>query len=118
MGRVVVQFLIPVREDPVAGNGQLHPPFRWKSLQDALARTFGGWTTPSGEIHGAWIDPQTKDEVRDTSRMFEVDVDEERLDEVRALLRRACRTFVQKCVRMVILGRAEYIEGGPNDEPL
>ena len=118
MDRIVVTLLIPVREDPVIGNGQLHPPFRWKALQDALTQSFGGWTTPSGEVHGVWIDPKTNVPVEDTSRVFEVDVDEESLDEIRSLVRRACRTFVQQCVRVVILGRAEYIEGGPDDEPL
>ena len=65
-----------------------------------------------------WIDPQTKKPVQDTSRVFEVDVDENRLDEMRSLLRRACHTFVQQCIRVEILGRAEYIEGDPDDEPL
>ena len=118
MDRIVVTFLIPIREDPVIGNGQLHPPFRWKALQDALIERFGGWTTSTAEAHGAWVDPSTNEPVEDRSRVFEMDVDEDRLDEIRALLRRACRTFVQQCIRVVILGRAEYIEGCPDDEPL
>jgi hypothetical protein len=116
--RVVVKFLIPTREDSKLGSGKLHPPFRWKALQDALTTRFGGWTTSGAEARGVWVDPDTNEPVEDTSRVFEVDVDESRLDEIRALLRRACRTFVQKCVRVEILGRPEYIEGVPDDEPL
>ena len=118
MDRIVVTFLVPVREDLVIGNGQLHPPFRWKALEDALTQSFGGFTTPGGKVQGVWIDPKTKKPVKDTSREFQVDVDEGRLDEVRALLQRACRTFVQQCIRVVILGRAEYVAGGPDNEPL
>ena len=118
MDRIVVTFLVPVREDSVIGNGQLHPPFRWKALQDALTQSFDGFTMPSGKVQGVWIDPKTSKPVKDTSREFQVDVDEGRLDEVRALVRRACRTFAQQCIRVVILGRAEYVAGGPNDEPL
>lgn len=118
MSRIVVTFLVPIREDPGTGNGEPHPPFRWKALQDALQESFGGWTTPSGEVRGVWIDPATNQPVEDTSRVFEVDVDEERLDEIRALLRRVSVTFVQQCIRVTILGRAEYIEGGSDDVPL
>jgi hypothetical protein len=116
--RVVVTFLIPVREDPVIGSGELHPPFRWKAPQDAVQQSFGGWTAPSAEVHGVWIDPQTNVPVHDTSRVFEVDVDENRLDEIRSLLRRACGTFVQQSIRVVILGKAEYIGRGPDDESI
>jgi hypothetical protein len=116
--RIVVQFLIPIREDPVIGSGTLHPAFRWKALQDALERSFGGWTAPDFRVRGAWIDPQLGSPVHDESRPFEVDVEEEKLGEIRSLLRRVCRTFVQQCIRVVILGRVEYVEAAPSDEPL
>jgi hypothetical protein len=87
-------------------------------LQDALETTFGGWTRPHGELDGVWMDSHTRAPVQDTSRVFEVDVEEERLDEMRCLLRRAYHTFVQQSIRAEILGRAEYIEGGPDVEPL
>ncbi len=116
--RIVVRFLVPIREDPVTGNGQLHPPFRWKSLQDALQASFGGWSARVGEVDGVWIDPQTRKAVQDTSRVFEVDVDQDRLPEIRSLLGRTCLSFVQQCIRVEILGRVEYIEGDPDDQPL
>jgi hypothetical protein len=50
--------------------------------------------------------------------MFQVDVEHERLEEVRLLLRQACLTFVQQTVRAVIDGRPEYLTPGPEDEPL
>lgn len=118
MSRIVVTFLIPLREDPGIGNGQLHPPFRFIALQDALTESFDGWSMHTGEVEGQWTNPKSGKTVLDKSRMFEVDVDEERIEEIRSILRRACHTFVQQTIRVVILGRADYIEGGQDDEPL
>lgn len=118
MARLVVQFLIPVREDSEIARGELHPPFRWKALEDAIERAFGGWTTHAGQVRGVWVDPDTGTPVHDISRVYEVDVDEERIEETRLLLRRACRTFAQKCIRVVIRGYVEYLEPQSHDEPL
>lgn len=118
MNRIAVRFLIPIREDPVIGTGRKHPAFRWKSLERALRESFGGWTKWDSLVRGVWIDPGTGCPVADESWTYEVDVDEARLEEIRYFLRRACRTFAQQCIRTVILGRVEYVEGGPCDHPL
>ena len=117
MARVVVAFQIPLREDEEIGQGSLHPPFRWKALMDTLYVSFDGWTEV-GEWPGVWKSEKTGAAVHDVSRAFQVDVDEARLDEIRALLRRACKTFVQQSLRVIIRGESEYLEGGPDDEPL
>ena len=56
--------------------------------------------------------------VREWSRVYEVDVSPDHLDTVRAVLRRACVTFAQKCVRIVVRGEAEYVQEGETDGPL
>lgn len=117
MPDVVVRFQIPICEDEKVGTGAKHSISRWKTLQDALEENFGGWSK-FGSSEGGWKDPERGIVVHDKCRVFEVDVAEGRLDELRALLRRACLTFCQKCIRAVILGRAEYIYGGPDNEPL
>jgi uncharacterized protein YaaQ len=82
-----------------------------------LYQAFDGWT--KGErVEGAWRSATTGNPVYDTSRVFQVDVDEERLDELRGLLRRACKTFVQQCLRVIVRGEVEYLEGGDDDQPL
>lgn len=121
MGRrvptLVVTFLIPIREDSEIGSGRLHGPHRWKALENAIYKAFGG-VTGRDRTSGLWRSPKTGNPVRDVSRVFEVDVPEDRLDAVRALLRRAYKTFVQQTIRVVIRGEADYISGGPDDEPL
>lgn len=97
--------------------GPLHPPFRWKLLEATLTRTFGGWTRQP-DVEGEWFDDEQGQAVRERSRAYSVDVPDERMDELEALLRRACVTFVQKCVRMVVNGRARLIREGKHEEPL
>lgn len=114
---IVVIFQIPIREDDDKGSGKLHPPFRWRALHDALYTNFGGWTR-GGTVQGVWRDPEKNRPVHDKSRTYEVDVPEERLDEIKGLLRRACLTFVQKCIRVKIDGKALYLSEEPHDESL
>jgi hypothetical protein len=81
-----------------------------------LTRTFGGWTRQP-DVEGEWFDDEQGQAVRG-SRAYSVDVPDERMDELEALLRRACVTFVQKCVRMVVDGRARLIREEKHEEPL
>lgn len=116
---MVVTFQIPIREDGDRGNGQLHPPFRWKLLQNALYEGFGGWTRGADVKEGMWKDTETSHPVRDrTQRTYKVDVPVERLDEIKALLRRACITFAQKAIRAEIRGEAHYLSEESDDHPL
>jgi hypothetical protein len=69
-------------------------------------------------VLGEWYDPEQKHLVREHSRLYEVDVPPDRLDELRELLRRACLTFVQKRIRVVVRGAAHYLREEGTDEPL
>lgn len=117
MAHVAVVFQVPLREDRHVGSGRLHPAQRWKSLQDVLYERFGGWTE-IGEWRGAWRSPNSRSRVSDVSRAFQIDADEKRLAELKRLLRRVCRTFVQQSIRVVIRGEVFYLEASPHDSPL
>lgn len=95
-----------------------HPAFRWQLLENALTEQFDGWTRLAGTAVGEWFDHQQSRVVRERSRVYEVDVPEARVDELEALLRRCCITFVQKCIRLVIDGRARYVKEESHDQPL
>lgn len=131
---LTARFQVPIQEDTdkAARSGArrrrstrtgqarpvLHPPFRWRLLENALTEQFGGWTRLAGTAEGEWFDPEQGKAVRERSRVYEVDVSEERVGDLEALLRRCCITFVQKCIRLVVDGRARYVKEESNDEPL
>lgn len=46
------------------------------------------------------------------------DTDKAARSELEAFLRRCCITFVQKCIRLVIDGRARYVKEETDDQPL
>jgi hypothetical protein len=118
MSLVVVTFQIPITEDKTVGSGAPHSPFRWKTLQDALYEQFGGWTSLPGRTAGVWKDRKTGKPVRDRCRLFQVDLEENRVDELREILRRACLTFVQQEIRAIVDGKPEYLGASPGHEPL
>lgn len=115
--KVQVVFQVPLKEDAEAGNGEEHPPFRWRLLQDQMTKLFDGWTEQPGWT-GEWARPGTGEIVNEPSRVFQIDAKENSLDDAKGFLRRVCVTFGQECIRAIILGYAEYIEGGPDDEHL
>ena len=110
MDPLTVWFQVPLREDgdkrlgakprtrraskarPRAPTspGPLHPAFRWKQLESRLTRLFGGWTRQP-DVVGEWFDEEQGVPVRELSRLYWVDVPEERMPELEALLRSAVR---------------------------
>ncbi len=115
---VVAYFFVPITEDSTIGNGELHPPFRWKFLQDAFFEAFEGLTVYPGELAGIWKDSKTQKAVHDKSRKFEIHLEKRQLPKLRALLRQVALTFVQQTICAVIDGKPEYQTPEANDEPL
>ena len=118
MPRAEITFLIPLRENPRIGEGALHPQIRWELLKDALFSAFGVGATWPPDVRGIWEEPETGEIVEGESKVFQIDVDDDRLEDLRSILRRACRTFCQRSIRVVIRGEVEYLEAGPDDPPL
>ena len=113
-----IRFQIPLRGNPKLGSGMEHGSFRWQLLKNALIATFGVGATWPPNVSGIWQDPETGEIEEEESSVFLIDVEEGRLEEIRRILRRACRTFEQKAIRMVVRGEVEYLEARPNDPPL
>ncbi len=90
----------------------------WRLLQDALQRSFGGRTGPqkvfafrSAElVPGGWIPEGSSQAIEDESRLYRVSVREDRLDQLRMLLRRAASSFDQQAIYLSIRGYVEFLE--------
>jgi hypothetical protein len=113
---VECSFFIPVRRDANLGDGDLQSTEAWRWLRRELYTLFAGQTLAPGLYAGVYKDPDSGQPVSDQSRRYIVAVPEERVDQLRELLRIACEHFVQKCIYLSVDGRVEFIGPEP-DEP-
>jgi hypothetical protein len=72
---------------------------------------FGGATRDTGLYEGWYVDPDTREPVKDSSRRYMVALPRKQLESLRALLRQACEVFQQKCIYLSIAGQVEFVEG-------
>lgn len=110
-------FLIPLVRN---SDGTLHQPLAWNSLDDALYATFQGGTGPEqifvairavpGQYRG-----RRGERIRDQSYRYLAAIPTGRIEELRALLRRAANTFDQECIYLSVRGVVEFVEGRPVD---
>ena len=107
-------FLIPMRRDRNLSDGKLHEPPTWSWLEKELM-AFGGATRAPNLYPGWYPDPDTGEQVWDRSRKYFVAVAPTRLNELRALLRKACGRFRQKCIYLSVAGEVEFVENGDNE---
>ena len=113
-------FLVPVVRD---SDRKPHQPVLWRLLQEALVRTFGAVTGPETVLYyrnpvavpGAWSPGEGKESIEDLSRKYTVAVPEDRVDELRALLRRVGNSFDQQVMYLEVAGYAELVEIRPED---
>jgi len=107
--RPVCVLLVPVVRD---SDRKPHQPVLWRLLQDALLSTFGAVTGPEAvayyrnpvAVRGAWSPGAGREQVEDLSRKFTVAVPEDRVDELRAILRRAGNSFDQRVMYLEVAG--------------
>lgn len=118
--RPVCVFLVPLARD---SDRQPHAPILWRLLQDGLLRLFGGFTGPDTVLYyrhreparGIWSPAVGEMPVEDLSRKYVVAVPQERIDELRALLRRVGNSFDQRAIYLEVAGYAELLEVQPED---
>ncbi len=123
MRYVECSFLIPVVRD---SDHRPHPAVAWRLLKEALLRRFGGWSGPervtvfrsSELVPGGWTPERDSEPIQDESRRYTIGLSEDRLDELRAVLRRAARSFDQQAVYLSVRGYVEFVTPGPDDRSL
>jgi hypothetical protein len=110
------RFLIPIRRDRNLSDGRSHTTKAWAWLEGRLG-AFGGATRATALFEGWYLDPDTKQAVRDLSRQYIVALPRKDLRQLRSLLRDACDIFRQKCIYLSVAGQVEFVEG-PGRESL
>src|SRR5688572_16171484 len=103
-------FLVPIRRDPNLSDGRPHGRQTWRWLDNALY-AFGGATRATELYEGWYLDPDTGKAVSDRSRKYVVALPRGQLPRLRAVLRKACAVFRQKCIYLSVAGYVEFIEG-------
>jgi hypothetical protein len=102
--------LIPVRRDRILSDGKPHARKTWAWLERELF-AFEGATWSDKPYPGFYLDPDTGEQVRDRSYKYVVAIPRARVDELRELLRRACRQFQQKAIYLSVAGHVEFVTG-------
>jgi hypothetical protein len=108
-------FFIPIRRDAGLSDGELHSSDAWEWLDDELYAQFGARTIAPGYYEGFYQDPDTKKRVPDQSRKYIVAVTGSAVDQLRALLAKACVAFQQKCIYLSVAGQVEFVEAVRNE---
>ena len=106
------------RKSPRGPDRKPHPPVLWRLLQDALFSTFSAVTGPETvayyrnpvPVRGGWSPGAGRESVEDLSRKYTVAVPEDRVDELRAILRRAGNSFDQRVMYLEVAGYAELLD--------
>ena len=119
-GLVVCRFLVPVLRD---SDRLPHQAVLWRLLQDALCEGFRGLTGPQRvlvtrdpePVPGAWRPEGSRTDIEDECREYEVDVLHSRVDDLRALLRKAANSFDQRAIRLVVGITPEYVTATDRD---
>ena len=91
--------------------GKPHSSKCWRWLKEELVERFGGWSAIPG-VEGAWKSPRTGKAIADQSIQYTVAVADQKLGEVRMVLRKACIVFAQQCIYLSIAGRVEFARTG------
>ena len=118
---VECSFPIPIVRD---GDRQSHQPHTWADLTIELRNLVKsypkGHQGPKTVFH--WEEDVTPGEyeegpasgmTRDESRKYWIALPAEKVEDLRAMLRRAANTFDQRAIYLSVAGHVEFVEGRP-----
>lgn len=106
-------FLIPLVRD---SDRRPHQPIVWDLLRNALRREFEAFHFDVATVPGEWISSDDPGNVvEDQCRKFTVAIPQDRVDELRRVLRRAGNSFDQREVYLAVAGYAELLKVKPED---
>ncbi|MCI0462694.1 MAG: hypothetical protein L0Z62_37570 [Gemmataceae bacterium] len=121
MGDRLVQceFFVPIVRN---SDKQLHQPSAWALLVNEIRRIFpAGHTGPEtfyrGDalLPGEYEDCPQEPPIPDSSRRYLLAIPEARAEDLRALLRRAAKTFDQKAIYLAVKGDVEFVTPTESD---
>lgn len=113
-------FILPLLRN---SDRQPHAPRFWRELEDVVNSTFVEGSSGPEQLFqiaptpGRYTDQHGRT-VHDESWRYFIALPEERIDELRALLRRACNTFDQEAIYLSVAGRVELVVGRSEDGDL
>jgi hypothetical protein len=117
---VECSFLVPIVGD---SDRKVHSPVVWRLLQDAIHVLFKGLSGPERFllvrdvelVPGSYTEEATGNRIHDESRRYTVAIPEGQLEILRGLLRKAARTFDQKCIYLSVAGAVEFVTATSED---
>lgn len=116
-------FPIPIVRD---GDRQAHQPHAWDDLTIELrnlAKSYPrGHQGPKTVFHweedvtpGEYEESSTSGVTRDESRKYWIALPADKVEDLRAMLRRAANTFDQRAMYLSVAGKVEFIEAQPQE---
>ena len=109
-------FLIPLQRDAEIADGKAHARSAWKWLHRELGLAFEAMTIAPGEYTGVWPSPLSKKNVSDKSKKYTIAIPRQRVQELRAILQKACVVFAQQSLYLSVAGNVEFIQAPDNQE--
>ena len=113
------EFFVPVVRN---SDKQPHQPSAWSALGIAIRRVFpAGHSGPEifyrGDalIPGEYEDCPGEPPIQDSSRRYLLAIPEAKIDDLRALLRKAANTFDQMAMYLAVKGDVEFVSGTAAD---
>lgn len=116
---VQCEFLVPTVRN---SDKQPHQPSAWNNLGTEIRRVFPqGHTGPETFYRGDALTPGEYEDcpeeppIEDMSRRYLLAIPEQRVEELRLLLRKAANTFDQKAMYLSVRGFVEFVGADQSD---
>lgn len=116
---VQCEFFVPIVRN---SDKKPHPPSAWNALGKEIRHVFpaghsGPETFYRGDsvVPGEYADAPDEPPIQDSSRRYLIAVPEEKIDDLRTLLRKAANTFDQLAMYLAVRGNVEFVTATEDD---